>query len=186
VKLQGDAAPRDELIFSVVGWHALTLPQDPKQLASARMDMLAVLLAIGINPDRSIIFHQDHVRGDAVIHPRLKAHEIMKNPCHTELAWILSCMSPFGRLRRMTTWKVNTFCSLTVSCLITLRQSRLAASRNVDDESKMTESFLNVGLFIYPILQAADILIYKLGVISLRFSHRFYLSRQSYSCTCRR
>lgn len=97
----------------------------------------------------------------------------MKNPCHTELAWILSCMSPFGRLRRMTTWKVNTFRSLAVSCLIALRQSRLAASRNVDDESKMTESFLNVGLFIYPILQAADILIYKLGVISLRFSPSF-------------
>ena len=61
VKLQKTAAPEDELLFSVVGWHALTLPQDPKSLSEARMDMLATLLAIGIDPKRSIVFHQDQV-----------------------------------------------------------------------------------------------------------------------------
>jgi tryptophanyl-tRNA synthetase len=44
-----------------VGWHALTLPQDPKILSDSRMDMLATLLAIGIDPKRSIVFHQDQV-----------------------------------------------------------------------------------------------------------------------------
>ena len=62
VELQSTAAPDDELLFATVGWHALTLPQDPNALALARMDMLAVLLAIGIDPNRSIIFHQDQVR----------------------------------------------------------------------------------------------------------------------------
>jgi tryptophanyl-tRNA synthetase len=61
VKLQKTAAPEDELLFAIVGWHALTLPQDPKTLSDSRMDMLAILLAIGIDPKRSIVFHQDQV-----------------------------------------------------------------------------------------------------------------------------
>ena len=62
VKMQKNASPDDQLIFSVVGWHALTLPQDPKKLVEARNEMFATLLAIGLDPEKSIIFHQDHVR----------------------------------------------------------------------------------------------------------------------------
>ncbi|KZT11153.1 tryptophanyl-tRNA synthetase [Laetiporus sulphureus 93-53] len=126
VKLQQDAKPDDQLIFSIAGWHALTLPQDPKALSAARREMMAVLLAIGLDPERSVIFHQD------------------ENPHHTDLAWVLSCITPMGKLRRMTTWK-----------------SRLATSRNARDESEVDESLLNAGLFTYPVLQAADILAYK-------------------------
>ena len=54
-------APAHQLIYSILGWHALTLPQDPKALGAARRDMLAVLLAIGLDPERSVIFHQDEV-----------------------------------------------------------------------------------------------------------------------------
>ena len=61
VDLQRNAAPEDRLVFSIVGWHALTLPQDPETLRASRRDMLAVLLAIGIDPKRSILFHQDEV-----------------------------------------------------------------------------------------------------------------------------
>ncbi|KAJ7084850.1 hypothetical protein B0H15DRAFT_931952 [Mycena belliarum] len=118
--------PQDRHIFSVVGWHALTLPQKPKELAAARRDMLAVLLAVGLDPKRSIVFHQD------------------SNAMHTELAWILSCLTPTGRLFRMTSWK-----------------TRLAVSRNANDESEVDESLLNAGLLTYPVLQAADILLYK-------------------------
>jgi len=118
--------PEDELIFSIVGWHALTLPQNPRELSSARRDALAVLLAIGIDPKRSILFHQD------------------ENPHHTELSWLFNCITPVGKLRRMTTWK-----------------SRLAVSRNANDESEVDESLLNAGLLTYPVLQAADILAYK-------------------------
>ncbi|KAG6827819.1 hypothetical protein H0H92_010335 [Tricholoma furcatifolium] len=126
VKLQKTAAPEDELLFSIVGWHALTLPQDPDALAISRRELLATLLAIGLDPKRSILFHQDD------------------NPAHTELAWILNCITPIGKLRRMTTWK-----------------TRLAASRNANDESEVDESLLNAGLFTYPVLQAADILAYR-------------------------
>ncbi|TFK66763.1 tryptophanyl-tRNA synthetase [Pluteus cervinus] len=126
VRLERTSSPQDELLYTVVGWHALTLPQDPKALMESRIDMLATLLAIGLDPKRSVIFHQDQVRG------------------HTELAWILSCLTPVGWLRRMTTWK-----------------SRLATSRNANDESEVDESLLNAGLLTYPVLQAADILLYK-------------------------
>lgn len=61
VKLQRNATPEDDLFFSIVGWHALTLPQDPTTLAASRSDLLATLLAIGIDPKRSVVFHQDHV-----------------------------------------------------------------------------------------------------------------------------
>ncbi|KAL5533490.1 MSW1 [Sanghuangporus sanghuang] len=126
VKMQREAEPDDQLIFSVVGWHALTLPQDPYKLLQTRNDTFAALVAIGLDPERSIIFHQD------------------QNPDHAELAWLLNCITPFGKLRRMTTWK-----------------SRLAISRNANDESEVDESMLNTGLFTYPVLQAADVLAYK-------------------------
>ncbi|KAI6111219.1 Aminoacyl-tRNA synthetase, partial [Pisolithus sp. B1] len=118
VKLQKTAEPADTLLFSIVGWHALTLPQDPAALRSAKDDMLATLLAIGLDPERSILFHQDH------------------NLHHVELCWILNCLTPVGKLRRMTTWK-----------------SRLATSRNAGSEDEVDESLLNSALFTYPVLQ---------------------------------
>jgi len=99
------------------------------------MDMLATLLAVGIDPKRAAIFHQDDIQ------------------CHTELAWILSCITPVGKLRRMTTWK-----------------SRLASSRNANDESEVDESMLNAGLLTYPVLQAADILAYRYLVLYLLYT----------------
>ncbi|EIN07975.1 tryptophanyl-tRNA synthetase [Punctularia strigosozonata HHB-11173 SS5] len=125
-RLQDEAAPEDVLIFSVVGWHALTMPQNPAELRQARASMMAVLLAMGLDPRRSVIFHQDH------------------NPDHTELAWVFNCITPIGKLRRMTTWK-----------------SKLVTARNANDETEVDESLLHVGLFDYPVLQAADILAYK-------------------------
>ncbi|KAF6758706.1 tryptophanyl-tRNA synthetase [Ephemerocybe angulata] len=126
VKLQNEASAEDQLIFSIVGWHAITLPQKAKELSASRWDMLATLLAIGIDPKRSIVFHQDD------------------NRCHTELAWIFNCITPVGKLRRMTTWK-----------------ARLADSRNANSASEIDESMLNAGLLTYPVLQAADILAYR-------------------------
>ena len=61
VKLQQDASRGDCLIYAIVGWHSLTLPQDPQALSIARRDMLAALLAVGLDPRKSIIFHQDEV-----------------------------------------------------------------------------------------------------------------------------
>jgi len=62
VELQRTASEDDTLIFSVVGLHAITVPQDPSQLRKDRLNAVASLLAIGIDPKRSILFHQDEVR----------------------------------------------------------------------------------------------------------------------------
>lgn len=126
--LQASAAPNESLFFSIVGYHALTMPQDPAKLRVERTEMMATLLAIGLDPQRSTVFHQDHVSE------------------HTELAWILNCLAPFGRLARMTTWK---------SKLATARNGSEAEQAAVDDRD------LSLGLFAYPVLQAADILLYK-------------------------
>jgi tryptophanyl-tRNA synthetase len=61
VKLQSTAGPGDKLFFSVVGWHALTLPQDPRLLSEARVTMMAAILASGIDAQRAVVFHQDEV-----------------------------------------------------------------------------------------------------------------------------
>ena len=83
-----------------------------------------------------------------------------QNPHHTELGWLLNCITPLGKLKRMTTWKVFALSFLAKRRLIRLK-ARLAASRNAKDESEVDDSLLNAGLFTYPVLQAADILLYK-------------------------
>ncbi|KAI9609418.1 hypothetical protein H4Q26_007372 [Puccinia striiformis f. sp. tritici PST-130] len=62
-------------------------PQDPIQLKKERFEMMCVLLAIGLNPTHCCLFNQDQV------------------PAHSEMAWILNCIAPVGRLNRLTTWK---------------------------------------------------------------------------------
>ncbi|GAC99098.1 tryptophanyl-tRNA synthetase [Pseudozyma hubeiensis SY62] len=116
----------DELYFSIVGYHAITMPQQPARLRTERSDMMATLLAIGLDPHRCTIFHQDQV------------------PEHTELAWILNCITSMGKLNRMTTWK-----------------SKLATAKNVSDTTDVDDKDLSLGLFAYPVLQAADILLYR-------------------------
>lgn len=94
-KLQDDAqasGSNDKLLFSVVDLHAITVPQDANILRLLRREMLASLLAIGLDPEKgSTIFFQSSV------------------PQHTELMWILSCTASMGYLGRMTQWKVCLF-----------------------------------------------------------------------------
>ena len=90
VKLQNDATPETRLLFSLVDLHAITIRQDPKQLLQWKNESLAMLLAIGLDPKRSIIFHQSDV------------------PAHSELMWILSGQASTGYLGRMTQWKEKT------------------------------------------------------------------------------
>ncbi|KAF8319437.1 Nucleotidylyl transferase [Clavulina sp. PMI_390] len=118
-RLQSSAADGDTLIYSVVGLHAITVPQDPSQLRTDRLNAVASLLAIGLDPARSIIFCQEDVQE------------------HAELAWMLGCFAPMGRLSRMTAYK-----------------SKVATMASTANDEKL-------GLFAYPVLQAADILLYK-------------------------
>lgn len=92
-KLQDDvqsSGSGDKLLFSIVDLHAITMPQDAPVLRLRRREMLAVLLAIGLDPEKgSTIFFQSSI------------------PQHTELMWILSCTASMGYLSRMTQWKVS-------------------------------------------------------------------------------
>lgn len=144
------AEERPTIYYSVVGLHAITLPQDPAELRRESRDMLAALLALGLDPEKCTLFRQEQV------------------PEHAELAWYLNCIAPFGRLQRMTTWKVGSAgASLPVPVTAPLNaclsptQSRIATKRNANSVEEVDESMLHLGLFAYPVLQAADVLLYQ-------------------------
>jgi tryptophanyl-tRNA synthetase len=113
-----EAAANHDAVFCVVDLHALTAPYDPAELTAATRRLATVLLASGIDPQRSLLFVQSHVRA------------------HAELTWLLNCTATFGELRRMTQFKEKS-----------------------DREGGGQES-VSVGLFDYPVLMAADILLY--------------------------
>ena len=101
--------------FCVVDYHAITQPFEPGEMQRRVRDMAADLFAGGIDPAKSTLFVQSAV------------------PEHTELAWALSAVTPFGELGRMTQFKEK-------------------SDKNPDN--------INAGLFTYPVLQAADIILY--------------------------
>ena len=103
-------------IYCVVDLHAITVFQNPSNLANNVLETTASFLAAGIDPNQSIIFNQSAVSG------------------HSELAWILNCTSRMGWLNRMTQFK---------------------------DKAGSDREKASVGLYIYPNLMAADILLYK-------------------------
>ena len=105
-----------ECIYCVVDLHAITIFQEPEKLTDNVLETTASFLAAGIDPNKSIIFNQAAVSG------------------HSELAWILNCVSRIGWLNRMTQFK---------------------------DKAGSDKEKASVGLYIYPNLMAADILLYK-------------------------
>lgn len=126
-RLQDAAGPGDRLYFSIVDLHAITMPQDAPVLRQRSREMLAVLMATGLDPERCTMFYQSAV------------------PAHSELMWILSCTASMGYLGRMTQWKSK----------LTMNNNRMS----LDDETVGKK--LKLGLFSYPVLQAADILIHR-------------------------
>ncbi len=108
-----------ECIYCIVDEHAITVPQDPKELRKHVLDVAALYMAIGIDPRKSIIFVQSSVSG------------------HAELGWILCCNSYTGELTRMTQFK----------------------AKSGGQES------VGTGLLTYPVLMAADILLYDTDVV---------------------
>lgn len=106
--------------FFLANLHSITIDQDPEELRKATLISAATYLASGINPKKSIIFMQSDVKE------------------HTELAWMLNCITPIGWLKRMTQFK---------------------------DKAGKKQDNANTGLFTYPILMAADILLYNADVV---------------------
>jgi len=111
----GDVVPVENF-FCVVDLHAITMPHDPKDLQESTLSSAALYLAAGIDPTKSKIFVQSHV------------------PAHSELAWLLNCITPMGWLERMIQFK---------------------------EKAKKQGESVGVGLFSYPILMAADIMLYQ-------------------------
>ena len=105
-----------ECIFCIVDLHALTVPQDPAELRAATREVTAAYIAAGVDPERCVIFNQSTVTA------------------HSELAWILSCITPLGWLNRMTQFK---------------------------EKAGKQRDMAGLGLYAYPVLMAADIIGYK-------------------------
>ncbi len=133
-----------DLYIFIANMHAITVPQDPKELRRNTRDLIALYLACGLDPQKVTLFAQSYL------------------PQHTELGWILTCHSYMGELQRMTQYK---------------------------DKTAKGESGITAGLFTYPSLMAADILMYDADYVPVgidqkqhvelarnlaeRFNHRY-------------
>src|SRR5437773_11868857 len=111
VKLQH----QHDCLFSVVDLHAITQPYEVSSLAQRTIEMAIGLFAVGLDPERAIVFVQSHV------------------PEHSELNWLLNTVAPLGELERQTQFK----------------------------ETAMRQDSIPAGLLNYPVMQAADVLLYR-------------------------
>ncbi|MFI8567893.1 tryptophan--tRNA ligase [Rhodococcus sp. NPDC078407] len=120
-----------DAFYFIPDLHAITVPQDPKELRHRTRVAAAQLLAVGIDPEKSTLFVQSQV------------------PEHAQLAWVLNCITGFGEAARMTQFK--------------------------DKSAKQGRDHTSVGLFTYPILQAADILLYRPNLVPVGEDQRQHL-----------
>ena len=117
-------------VYCIVDMHSLTVRQDPAVLRKRSRDLLQLYIAMGLDPEQTIIYFQSHVSG------------------HAELSWILNCFTYMGELNRMTQFKEK-------------------SQKNVDN--------INAGLFTYPVLMAADILLYNADLVPIGDDQRQHL-----------
>lgn len=119
-----------ESYFCVVDLHSITVNQIPAELRKKSLSLVALYIATGIDPEKSVLFIQSHV------------------PEHTQLTWVLNTITYMGQLSRMTQYKEK-------------------ISKNQDNQ--------NVGLFTYPVLMAADILLYQTDLVPVGSDQKQHL-----------
>lgn len=119
-----------DTVFGIADLHSITVRQDPKKLREQTTQLYALLIATGLDPEKSILFIQSHV------------------PQHSQLAWILNCYTQFGELGRMTQFKEK-------------------SAQHMDN--------VNAGLFTYPSLMAADILLYQADYVPVGADQKQHL-----------
>lgn len=117
-------------IYSIVDMHAITVDQVPADLRRNTLELAALLIASGVDPEKCVLFVQSHVSA------------------HAELTWVLNCNAMFGEAKRMTQFK---------------------------DKSARKPENVNVGLFDYPVLQAADILLYQAELVPIGADQKQHL-----------
>jgi len=118
-----------DAFFCIVDLHSITVEYDPQDLHDRSLDLAALLFAVGLEPDRCTLFLQSHVTG------------------HAEAAWLLSAVTGFGQLGRMTQFK----------------------------EKGEGKEFVSAGLFTYPVLMAGDILLYQTDIVPIGDDQRQHL-----------
>ena len=119
-----------DCIYCIVDEHAITVRQNPADLRRRCLELAAIYLASGLDPDKCLIYCQSHVSA------------------HAELAWILNCFTYMGELNRMTQFK---------------------------DKSAKHADNINAGLFTYPVLMAADILLYQTNKVPVGSDQKQHL-----------
>lgn len=119
-----------DTVFGIADLHSITVRQDPKRLREQTVQLYALLLSVGLDPEKSILFVQSHV------------------PQHSQLGWLLNCYTMFGELNRMTQFK---------------------------DKSQQHSDNVNSGLFTYPCLMAADILLYQADIVPVGADQKQHL-----------
>lgn len=119
-----------DTIFGIADLHSITVRQDPAKLRSQTTQLYAMLMAVGLDPEKSILFIQSQV------------------PQHAQLSWLLNCYTQFGELNRMTQFK---------------------------DKSQQHADNVNAGLFTYPCLMAADILLYQADIVPVGHDQKQHL-----------
>ena len=119
-----------DTIYGVADLHSITVRQEPQKLRKQTNELFAMLLALGLDPEKGIVFIQSQV------------------PTHAQLAWILNCYTQFGELARMTQFK---------------------------DKSAQHKDNVNAGLFTYPCLMAADILLYQADIVPVGADQKQHL-----------
>jgi tryptophanyl-tRNA synthetase len=120
----------DPAIYCIVDLHAVTVPYDPANLRERVYDTTAILMAAGLDPERCILFRQGDVQE------------------HTELAWLLSSVTPVGELNRMHQFR---------------------------DKSSAQRDLVSAGLLYYPVLMAADVLAYRAHEVPVGEDQREHL-----------
>ena len=106
--------------YMIADLHTLTIRNDPEEFRKRALQVLAIYVAAGLDPEKNVIFLQSHV------------------PAHTQLSWVLNCYTYMGEMSRMTQFK---------------------------DKSAKHADNINCGLFTYPVLMAADILVYNADIV---------------------
>jgi tryptophanyl-tRNA synthetase len=118
-----------DAFFCIVDLHSITVDYDPAELRDSTLDLAALLFAAGLDPQRSTVFCQSHVTA------------------HAEAAWLLSAVTSYGQLGRMTQFK----------------------------EKAEGRDFVSAGLFTYPVLMAGDILLYQTDLVPIGDDQRQHL-----------
>lgn len=127
VKMQDE----HDTVYCIVDLHAVTVPQEPADLRRSTIELAQMLMAVGLDPDKCILFVQSQVAE------------------HNRLAWLMECTTGFGELNRMTQFK--------------------------DKTDKAKDKFISAGLFTYPALQIADILLYDTDLVPVGEDQRQHI-----------